>query len=744
MFGKLGALFRRDYVADGDFHYRKGRLKKAAELYVKASKYEQAAQISLESGDTATAVDLYLRADLPIKAAEVMASIGDDRIAVVHFETAEAYWQAAESALRLGRNHLAARFFEKDGAYSRAAACYEKAGEDEAAIHAWELEAESRDSPEASGTTIDPDEVRQNRLRRARLLEKVGRFGDAAELLVDAREIERAASLYSRARNYDRAVELLFEIGAYQKANEFLPQTETVDRSVRAQILHHCGDFAGAARLFEDADLIEEAAEAYARAEEWRRSALLRERLGEFTAAGRLFREAGLGNEAGRCFAEVGDYESAARAYAEAGSLREAAACYSELGDHFASAVRFLQADDESSARKELQRVDRDHPDFREASLRLLPLLIQEGLFKGALHRVSILDEVSGHELEVEKRYWEGRVYEGLEEFSRAGRQYQLAAAIDLGFEDLEQRLAALEKTLLETQAFDVEAITTESSGKIAPGSWVSSGDVIADRYVIEHELGRGGMSRVYQATDREFNDRLAIKILLPRSDDDGRAEDRLLQEVRICRRISHPNVVRVFDFGRFGDGVFITMELLEGDTVDERVQSQGPLSFTDARTLLAEILRGLTEAHRRRVVHRDLKPTNVFLTSEGAKIMDFGIARSEEGDPSLTRTGHVIGSPMFMSPEQLQGHAVDGRSDLYSLGVLAFFVLTGREPFTGTTATTLALKHLGEPPPKLRSRRPDCPQEWEAFVDRLLAKQPEDRFASSDKVLAALDLLPV
>ena len=122
---------------------------------------------------------------------------------------------------------------------------------------------------------------------------------------------------------------------------------------------------------------------------------------------------------------------------------------------------------------------------------------------------------------------------------------------------------------------------------------------------------------------------------------------------------------------------------------------------------------------------------------------MDFGIARSEEGDPALTRTGHVIGSPMFVSPEQFQGHGVDARSDLYSFGVVAFFVLTGQEPFGGATATALALKHLGEPAPKLRSVRNESPPEWESFVDRLLAKKADDRFPSTVDAIAALDELP-
>jgi len=157
-----------------------------------------------------------------------------------------------------------------------------------------------------------------------------------------------------------------------------------------------------------------------------------------------------------------------------------------------------------------------------------------------------------------------------------------------------------------------------------------------------------------------------------------------------------------------------------------------------------SEIVSGLAEAHRRRVIHRDLKPMNVFLTREGAKIMDFGIARSLEGDPSLTRTGHVIGSPMFMSPEQLQGKTLDGRSDLYSLGVLAFFTVAGREPFTGSTPTALALKHLGEAAPRIGSLRADTPEEWEVFVARLLEKKREDRYESTDEVMQILDTLPV
>jgi serine/threonine protein kinase len=201
---------------------------------------------------------------------------------------------------------------------------------------------------------------------------------------------------------------------------------------------------------------------------------------------------------------------------------------------------------------------------------------------------------------------------------------------------------------------------------------------------------------------------------------------------------------VRVFDFGRFGDGVFITMELMEGRTLQAAVQIDGALSFAQAHTLLSDILSGLGEANRRRVIHRDLKLANVFMTGDGAEVMDFGIARAEDADPELTRTSHVVGSPMFMSPEQLEGKAVDARSDLYSLGVLTFFVLAGREPFTGTTATALALKHLGELPPTLPSLRAGMPPEWDELLTKLLEKDQSDRYASTDEVAQELKSLPM
>jgi tetratricopeptide (TPR) repeat protein/predicted Ser/Thr protein kinase len=279
------------------------------------------------------------------------------------------------------------------------------------------------------------------------------------------------------------------------------------------------------------------------------------------------------------------------------------------------------------------------------------------------------------------------------------------------------------------------------ASGRPPVGT-LSIGQVLAGRFQILAELGQGGMGRVYRAHDFELGEEVAIKMLLGQRDDGSVDAERLLREVQICRKITHPNVVRVFDLGRHQGWIFIIMELLEGQTLADLIDSGTRPPLAQVRTILSEIASGLQEAHILGVVHRDLKPENVILTATRLKILDFGIARMSGFDKRLTQVGFALGSPLYMSPEQIQGIAIDSRSDLYSLGVLAFALLTGREPFDGTNSTAIAIQHLQQPPPDLRSLRPELPDGWSELVAKLLAKRPEDRFQSAQDVIGALTTL--
>lgn len=268
-------------------------------------------------------------------------------------------------------------------------------------------------------------------------------------------------------------------------------------------------------------------------------------------------------------------------------------------------------------------------------------------------------------------------------------------------------------------------------------------GQMIQGRYEIEDEIGRGGMSRVYRAYDRTVAETVAIKTLLSPMLRHPEEEQRLLREVQICRRITHPNVVRVHDLGQFPGGIFITMELLAGDRLDQVIRAQAPMPLADARRLLRQIAAALGEAHRMDVVHRDLKPGNVIVSEDRVKVLDFGIARMGGGGTSLTRTGEVYGSPLYMAPEQIRGKPLDGRCDLYALGVMTFALLTGKEPFLGANPEEVIYKHLNEAPPDPLTLRPSLPVAWIAILDRLLAKKAEDRYPDVGTLIGALDAAP-
>ncbi len=270
-------------------------------------------------------------------------------------------------------------------------------------------------------------------------------------------------------------------------------------------------------------------------------------------------------------------------------------------------------------------------------------------------------------------------------------------------------------------------------------------GQILADRYEISGELGRGGMSRVYRAHDRQFNDEVAIKTVITPVGGSTEDQDRLLREVQICRKITHPNVVRVHDFGRFPGGLFVIMELLDGPGLDRIIQREAPLPLDRVKALLLEIAEALAEAHRLKIVHRDLKPGNVMIVDDRVKVMDFGIARmTDDSAKQLTRAGEVVGSPLYMAPEQIQGLPVGSTCDLYALGVIAYTLLAGHEPFQAETTTAVAYKHLHEPPPDIREFRTELPSAWVEIIEKLLAKKPEDRYQTAVEFTAALAPLPV
>ena len=262
---------------------------------------------------------------------------------------------------------------------------------------------------------------------------------------------------------------------------------------------------------------------------------------------------------------------------------------------------------------------------------------------------------------------------------------------------------------------------------------------VVDERYRVLNRIGSGGMADVYCAEDLQLGRRVALKLLYRRFAEDEEFVERFRREASSAAGLQHPNVVAVFDRGEFDGTYYIAMEFLEGRSLKQVVRQDGALEPDRAIDLVIQILKAARFAHRRGIVHRDIKPHNVIVDDEGrAKVTDFGIARAGASD--MTETGSIMGTAQYLSPEQAQGHPVDARADLYSIGVVLYELLTGRVPFDAESAVTIALKQVSEEPVPPSHYNPAVSEQLEDVVMRALQKDPAYRFADAEEFIVALE----
>jgi serine/threonine protein kinase/Tfp pilus assembly protein PilF len=283
------------------------------------------------------------------------------------------------------------------------------------------------------------------------------------------------------------------------------------------------------------------------------------------------------------------------------------------------------------------------------------------------------------------------------------------------------------------------EIFSSRAATLQAPKEELSIGSTFAERYQVIEELGKGGMGRVYKVVDTKIKEKIALKLLNPKVAADESTIERFRNELKFARKISHRNVCRMYDFSEEKGTPYITMEYVSGEDLKSTIRRVGQLSAGKAIFIARQVCEGLTEAHRLGVVHRDLKPRNIMIDKEGnARIMDFGIARSIK-TKGITDEGVIVGTPEYMSPEQVEGKKVDHRSDIYSLGIILYEMLTGRVPFDGDTPISIAVKQKTEPAPDPRKINANIPEDLSHLILKCMEKNNENRYQSAEELLADL-----
>ncbi len=537
---------------------------------------------------------------------------------------------------------------------------------------------------------------------------------EAAELFERANDLERAAQLHQKLGDAESASRLFVRAGMGVAAAETL----LAARGRKPRWLKRAGE------LYESASEWDLAAGCYAEAGDPRAAAELYEKLGRHAQAAEAYERAGVYERAATCHERAGQRAEARACFERAGDRMRAAELALEEGNHLAAASTFYEVGSYERAVDTLQRVAPASPAARPAARLLARIFLEKGLIDRAKEKLTSLAETGYQKDDLELLLLLSTALERIGDAAGAVEALENIAGVDSGYADVEARLERLS-----------ERANATSSPTLATNA--------NDRYELRDEIGRGGMGIVYLARDRELERAVAIKFLPCELAANPQAVKMFRAEARAAAAMNHPNIVHIYDVAVVNDQPCIVMEYVQGRTVREVMRIRGsnerqPLPPHRVAEIGRQMCRALAYAHRSNVIHRDVKPSNILLASDGsAKLMDFGISKAlETGNEALTE---AKGTPQYMPPEQILGHEIDGRTDLYALGISMFEMATAQRPFSGDAVVD---QQLHAPLPDPRRLRPEIPEGLVTILKRACAKNPDDRFASAHEMAQSLDAL--
>ncbi len=674
----------------------------------------------------------------------VMAA-GNTKAAIAKLKREKRYDRMGEVYAQLNQPRDAAKWFAKAGDKKRAAMEHAKAG---------------------------------NTAKAARLLERVGEYETAGRFYLETKRWRAAAKAFEKANKAPEAADALAKAKRYPQALQaYRNYLETTDDPVarQAEVAAACAallrnEAATAKTTAEEVNTLKAlVAQRFANAERHEEAAaLLREagrpgeagdlylKAGKLEAAMHALKEAGRDRDAqligARYYAQLGRWKEAGMAFEGGGDMRRAgdcfskandplraAACYEKGGAYYGAGLALVHAKAWEKAIPMLQQVPEDDPNFDE-SRNLLGRAFYEMHDYG--HCVATLENhLMGQRVRDENinYFWMlALAYEQLGDLEKSRDFLRKIRAVKMGFRDVSARLSNIESRISMVAA-DGGARTAAGGptvlGQGQPGMAQAVEDALGKRYSIEAELGRGGMGVVYKAHDTQLDRPVALKFLGSLLDGNEEYRQRFIREARAAAKVSHPNIVSVYDVSPEEGRSYIAMEYVDGPNLHRYLRQKGKLEVREAVSIVGQACAALEAIHRAGIVHRDVKPDNIIIAKGGlVKLMDFGLAKG--ADNRMTATNVVMGTPCYMSPEQTRGEDVDLRTDIYAMGLVLHEALTGETVFSDGDVLQRQQFETPDPP---SAKVPEVPAGIDQIVMKCVAKSPNDRFQTANELLSQL-----
>jgi len=673
----------------------------AASAYEGAHQYEQAA-------------GMHQRAGQFIKAAEVLLAGKKELMAAEMFEKARNFGEAA-------------RLYEKTGYFQKAAGCYERTqnyakAADLLEKHCLQENVRMKSSPATADQKqlVNAYAQQSGRLyvkagdpaKAARVFSMGGFLAEAAEAYLSVKDIQKAAELFYDGKNYLKAAELYEQLGNPKKAY-----------AVRAEMYLNERNHLEAARMFEKAEDFLQAGDLFERAGQLKKAGELLMKGGDFTRASEIFLSTEEPLLAAQALEKGNRFKEAAKLYLQAGAFEVAARLLDESGDFYDAGMIFYKLGRLEDTVAFLQKVDTQSENYFPSSMVLGQIFMDRGMLDAARERYKKL--ISRREIgpdTLEPYYNLAIIYEKNREYQNALLLFEKILAESFNYKDVRSHIDLVKEGLRQEslRAGGRKSDSSESKG----------------RYKLSRKLGQGGMGVVYLAEDTVLNRVVAYKVLPPSVRENPKVLENFLQEARVAAAINHPNIVTIFDTGAEGVEPYIVMEFVDGVNLKELLEKSPSMPIADLIRIAVQVCQGLEYAHNKNVIHRDIKPANIMINKERmVKIMDFGLAKILS-ESEVEGTG-VKGTPLYMSPEQIQGKRVDHRTDLYSMGCTLYRMAAGRPPFI---EGDVYYHHLNTPPVSPRTYNPQIPDYLSRIILKCLAKDPEQRYQRAREILADLE----